>query len=315
MATVINTIPYTFSTLEIGEALRNIARKKNRPHFPVVVHRDVRNAIKDGTEHFLKNDVLIELGAAPVITERYIEQSKGLKIDVPNLYSDDKKEKLKEILEWSEAYGNLTRLSRHLGISAITLKRYLRMRSFIDDSMLQVAHDRMKQEKLNESLGIDKRIGTRINERFFVDMLDSYCKEVMNKAYRDICMMGAKHHSVRQSFIMDEFVKMGKWDEYTPNSRKQIIEDLADRKLVILNDAINPSGIPDFKLYSTAHIKVIYKLAFNQILDFVANDSRAVRYKRDAKLFSRTEKGREVVPELIVYAHQAYGISINAIAA
>lgn len=105
------------STQQVRTALIQVAEQSNRPHFGMLVVRDVKEAIKNNTYHNLKNRVLREI---------YIQYGDLYKPQVENTIIIEKTRFMEKLFQIKNYYAGQKVLVRTSGISERTISLLFR---------------------------------------------------------------------------------------------------------------------------------------------------------------------------------------------
>lgn len=306
------TPAFKYNTQVIGNALRTVARKNKRPDYPVIICREVCEAIKNDTPHSLKSEVLGILHHSASCVPSYDENAPKPKRgrpaleDIPESYTPEYKQKIDFIAEWcKQDRGRYHYLARTAHMSLTGLKMRITFKTKARDSSIDRAYNVVMEHIAQSTNGANPKYGTHDNERFFAWLLEVYIKMIADRAYKDMSKREAKSYRVGYKTIQDKMCIMGKIvGPFKPFSRIELGKRAEQNGLVVLSSEVDESGCKQFRLADTDYTKELYKLAFSAIKPLHDAGYLSGRFK-----FSNTEPGLVIINNLLRVAYHHFDIS------
>lgn len=301
--------PKNYSTIEIAEAMRKVAKEKNRPDYDMVVCHSVRKAIQEGESNQLVDDVLKYLSNNPKL--HLVSTKTEDHADFRTSYSPDKIEKIDFLREWaSKRRGRLVALVRHTRDSSNRMASKLRYHTYYEDEMLNAAYEKAQEIIRSETVDVDNRLGDRQCENFFVDLLQIYSTALINDAYRKI-VSGIKPHRVNWDSIASLWIPVGNIEGWHKPTLIQLLKTLSERKVIELHYDPETPEKPFFRVGNLVHCKKLYRIA----IESVDRASQNAGFKLTMTKFTRSKIAAPILPELLQYAYKEYGVVAYRVAA
>lgn len=304
-----NDPSHVYTTQEISAAMRIVAQSKGRPYYDMVVCHAVRDSIRGGTDHPLKQNVLGVLGHRVKqelsIRGSMVTGESGRTSTLKEMYSDEKIQKIDFLRKWcNERKGSLMHLVRFTGDQSHRLTRKLRFTCFYEDDKLNQAYTEAMRIVQEETQGVNKVIGTQKNEFIFVGMLRMYCLGILTHAYRKV-VSGVKHHRVHWDGVVNMWVPVIGITFVTPTTQVKFMDYLQEQNLLKFKDEVAIDSECGFRLMNIAHCKHLYRLAFEEIV----MSSRNSGFKKNLTSLACSSIATNTLPKMMKYVFDAYDIS------